>query len=125
MVKSLTAIAVAAAFLLGLAVFEWYFVEGEFSEFGQEVESLYEKTDSETATAEDARLVLSRWEDRKERLHVWIPHNDIVRIDEYMAESVRLIAEKNYALALPKLEVLLHLTECLPDTYKPALENIL
>ncbi len=125
MVKSLTAIGVAAALLLGLAVFEWYFVDKEFSDFGEEIESLYDKTAAETATVEDARVVQTVWEDRKERLHVFLPHNDIMRIDDYMSETVRLIGERNYALALPKLEVLLHLTTCLPDTYKPALENIL
>ena len=65
------------------------------------------------------------WETRKEKLHVWIPHNDISRIDEYMAETVRLVGRKEYDLALAKLEILLHLTECLPNTYSPAIENIL
>lgn len=125
MVKSLTTIGVAAALLFGLAVFEWYFVDKEFSDFGTELESLYEKADAKNASVEDARVVQNRWEDRKERLHVWIPHNDITRIDEYMAESVRLIGEGNYALALPKLAILIHLSECLPGTYKPAVENIL
>ncbi len=124
MVKSLVAIGVAAAMLLGLAVFEWFFVEEEFSAFREELISLYDKTDGGTANAEDARVVQGKWEDRKERLHIWIPHNDIARIDEYMAETVRLIGEEEYTLALPKLEVLIHLSECLPGTYKPAAENI-
>ena len=125
MFKSLTAIGIAAAVLLGLAVFEWNFVRSEFSSFGEEVRSLYDKTEEKTATIEDARVVQSVWEDRKSRLHVWIPHNDVNKIDDYMAEAVRLIAEKDFSLALTKLEVLLHLSECLPDTYMPALENIL
>ena len=125
MVKSLTAIGVAVAILLGLAIFEWYFVRKEFSDFGEEIQSLYDKAEAETATLGDARVVQSVWEDRKSRLHVWIPHNDVNKIDEYMAEAVRYIGEENYALALPKLEVFLHLSTCLPDTYMPALENIL
>ncbi len=125
MVKSLTAIGVCAAFLLGLAIFEWYYVRNEFSDFGEEVQSLYDKAEAETATIGDARVVQSNWEERKSRLHIWIPHNDVNKIDEYMAEAVRYIGEGNYALALPKLEVLLHLSTCLPDTYKPAVENIL
>ncbi len=125
MVKSLTAIAVAAALLLGLGIFEWFFVEAEFNGFREEVESLYEKTEEGTANGEDAKVVQAAWETRKERLHVWIPHNDIARIDDYMSESVRLIAEKNYTLALAKLEILLHLSECLPSTYRPTPENIL
>ncbi len=124
MTKSLTAIAVAVALLIGLGVFEWFFVEGEFSGFREELESLYDKSEQETANGEDAKAVQAAWEQRKERLHVWIPHNDVARIDDYMSESVRLIAEQNYTLALAKLEILLHLTECLPSTYRPALENI-
>ncbi len=125
MVKSLTAIGVAAAILCGLAVFEWYFVREEFSAFHEEIRLLYDKTEAETATLTDARVVQELWEDRKSRLHVWIPHNDVNKIDDYMAESVRLIGEKSFSLALSKLEILLHLSTCLPDTYSPALENIL
>ena len=64
------------------------------------------------------------WEKRKSRLHIWIPHNDISRIDDYVSETVKFVAEGKYDLALPKLEILLHLTECLPATYRPALENV-
>ncbi len=124
MVKSLTAIGISVALLLGLALFEWFYVTGQFSDFRGELESLYTKVEEERASGEDARVVQDRWEDRKENLHVWIPHNDISRIDDYMAETVRLVAEKNFPLALPKLEILLHLSECLPGTYMPAIENI-
>ena len=86
---------------------------------------MIDKTEAETANVEDAKAVRESWESKKEHLHVWIPHNDISRIDYYMSETVRLIAEQNYSLALSKLEVLTHLTKCLPDTYLPALENIM
>ena len=105
-------------------MFEWFFVQREFEDFGEEVQSLYDKTEAETATIGDARVVQGLWEERKERLHVWIPHNDINKIDDYMSEAVRYIGEENYALAAAKLEVILHLSTCLPDTYRPALENV-
>lgn len=125
MVKSLTAILVSIALLVGAALFECFYVEKQFSDFEEELETLAQKTDAETANIEDARAVQTSWENRKEHLHIWIPHNDIARIDEYMAETVRLIGEKEYSLASAKLEIILHLTECLPDTYRPAIENIL
>ncbi len=124
MVKSLTAILLAAALLFGLGLYEWFLVREEFGAFGEEVETLYEKSEAGTASGEDAKAVQTSWESRKERLHVWLPHNDIIRIDDYLSESVRLIAEGNFPLALSKLEVLRHLAKCLPDTYLPALENI-
>ena len=124
MVKSLTAIGIAIALLLGLSIFEWYFLDNEFQDFGEELTILYDKTENGTASGEDARIVQTRWERRRDRLHVWIPHNDIARMDELMAETVELIAEKEYVLALPKIEVLIHMSECLPDTYKPNAANI-
>lgn len=124
MVKSLTAILVAAALLIGLGIFEWFFVQNEFSGFREELETLYEKVDDGTANGEDAKAVQTAWETRKEHLHTWIPHSDISRIDDYMSETVRLVAEGNFTFALAKLEILMHLTKCLPDTYSPAIENI-
>ncbi len=124
MLKSLTAIGVALLLLLGAGLFEWYYVNDQFGAFGEELTTLYQKADEGIANGEDAKAVQASWENRKEKLHVWIPHNDIARIDDYMAETVRLIAEKDYDLALAKLEIVIHLTKCLPDTYKPAVENI-
>ncbi len=124
MVKSLTAILIAAALLAGLGVWEWALVQREFRDFGEELHTLYVKAENETANGEDAKAVQTSWESRKEKLHVWIPHSDITRIDDYMSETVRLVSERNYAFALPKLEILIHLSECLPATYSPALENI-
>ena len=124
MVKSLISISVALALLLGAALFEWFYLDTQFTHFGEELSTLYDKTENESATAEDAQAVQTAWEHRKEHLHVWIPHNDISRIDDYMSETVRLVGEKEFSLALAKLEILLHLTKCLPDTYRPNIENV-
>ncbi len=124
MVKSLIAIFVSALILAGAVFLEWFSVGREFRGFQEALEALYEKTDDNTATYEDARAVQTRWEDGKGKLYVWIPHSDITRMDDYMSEAVRLIAEDEKSLALAKLEILIHLTDCLPDTYKPCLENI-
>lgn len=124
MVKSLLSILITALLIAGLAVFEGVYVNQKFDEFGEELITLVQKAEEETATIEDARAVQTSWESRKEKLHVWIPHNDISRIDDYMSEAVRFIGEKEYTHALAKLEILTHLTKCLPDTYRAALENI-
>ena len=124
MVKSLTAIGVAILLLLGLALFEWYFVNNQFGEFSEELQTLYDKVEAETANGEDAKVVQKVWDRRKNKLHIWIPHNDITRMDDYLAETVQLIADENYALALPKLELLLHLCETVPGTFEPGVENI-
>ena len=110
--------------LLGLAIFEWYFVNNQFGAFGDELQTLYNKVEEETANGEDAKAVQTVWDRRKNKLHVWIPHNDITRMDDYLAETVQLIEEQNYELALPKLELLLHLCKTVPVTFEPGLENI-
>lgn len=125
MVKSLISIALTLALLAGLALFEGLFVKNQFESFEEELQTLVVKVEEETANAEDAKAIQTSWEHRKENLHIWIPHNDITRIDDYMSEMVRLIGEKEYSLARAKLEVLTHLTECLPDTFRAKLENIL
>ena len=125
MVKSLTAILVSLALLLGAGLFEWFYVDDQFDSFKEEVQTLALKTESETANIEDAKAVQSSWEERKEKLYIWIPHNDIARIDEYVAEAVRLIGEKEYSLASAKLEIVLHMTKCLPDTYRPSIGNVM
>ncbi len=124
MVKSIAAILTAIALLIGAAIFECYYVSEQFDSFGKELHTLYLKTENETANIEDAKAVQTSWEERKEHLHVWIPHNDVSRIDDYMSETVRLIGEKEYSYALANLEILIHLCSCLPETYSPALENI-
>ena len=125
MVKSLSAIFVSLALLVGAALFEWFYVERQFSNFDEEVKTLALKTNAEEANIEDAKAEQTSWEQRKEKLYVWIPHNDIARIDEYLAEAVRLIGEKEYSLAAARLEIIMHMTDCLPDTYRPSLGNIL
>lgn len=125
MVKSLSAILVSLALLLGAALFEWFYVDDQFDSFNEEVKTLALKTEAEEANIEDAKAVQTSWEDRKEHLYIWIPHNDIIRIDEYMAEAVRLIGDKEYALANARLEIIMHITCCLPDTYRPSIGNIL
>ena len=57
MVKSLTAIFVSLALLLGAGLFEWFYVEDQFSSFGEEVETLVLKTQAEEANIEDAKAV--------------------------------------------------------------------
>ena len=125
MVKSLISILVALLLLAGAAVFEWVYTEDEFSDFREELETLYDKIDNETVSVEDAKIVQNSWERRKESLYVLIPHSDISKIDDYISQTVGLVNEKDYPLALANLEIVLHLTECLPGTYRPTIENIL
>ncbi len=110
--------------LAGAAVFEHFTIRSTFSGVLEELAALTEKTEEERANYEDARAVQRSWEAKKERLQVLLPHNDVMRMDNYLSETVRLVAEARYEEALPKLEVLTHLAETFPAAYRPSLANI-
>lgn len=124
MIKSLCAIFSVCVLLAGAVLFEALYVGRAFDDFSVELVSLNEKTEEERANYEDARAVQVSWEARKERLQVFLPHNDVSRVDNVLAETVRLVAEGEYTAALPKLEVLIHLAATFPNTYRPTLANI-
>ena len=109
MVKSLISILVAGLLLLGAAIFEGIYVKQQFSAFGEEVSALMQKAEGKQAAAGDAEAVYASWEKRRDELHIWIPHNDISRIDDYLSESIRCFEEEQPTLALAKLEIVLRL----------------
>lgn len=124
MVKSIIAILVSALVIGFSALFEWAIVSKDFKSFHEELTYLTRKLEDGSAGEEDAKAVQTSWERRKKTLHVWIPHNDVSRIDDYMSETVHLVAGGETELAVAKIGIMLHLTHCLPDTYMPHIENI-
>ena len=86
MVKSIIYTLTAIAVCIGIFIFtEWYLQE-QFNEFSSALDSLYTKIEEKTATAEDGYAVRTVWADKKEKLHVFIPHNDISYIDYWLSE---------------------------------------
>lgn len=124
MIKSITAIASVLVILTGAVIFEQFFVAQSFSSFHEELYALYQKTDAGDANVEDARAVRKAWEARKETLQVFLPHNDVARVDLHLSEAVRLIGEGENALALAKLETLLQLAATFPQSYRATPANI-
>lgn len=124
MVKSI--IYTLAAILLSVVFFVWTdkYIGEQFGRFHSAVETLYEKTEQGEAVREDAYAVRALWEDKKEKLHVFIPHNDIAQVDYYLSEACALIYKSDFTPALGKLEALLEISKTLPDAYRVRLENI-
>lgn len=124
MVKSIIYTAVAIALCIGIFIFgEWY-LNTQFNEFSTAVNSLYEKVDDRTATPDDGYAVRMLWEDKKSKLHIIIPHNDISYIDYWLSECCGLLENDEYELALGKVEVLKEITKNLPDAYRIRIENV-
>lgn len=124
MVKSIIYTLIAIALCLGIFFGTEYYIKSQLTEFHTALETLYDKIEDENATREDAYAVREMWADKKSRLHIIIPHNDISYVDYWLSEACGLIYEKQYPLALGKIEVLLEITKNLPDAYSVKLENI-
>jgi hypothetical protein len=125
MVKTLTSIFLSLTLLIGISVYEIYYVEKEFTEFSEQLESLYSKTEEHTASVEDAEAVRISWNDKKKTLHIWIPHNDISYVDYWLSEALGCIYTESYDDALSKIEVLQEIAKNIPSSYAFSLENIL
>ena len=124
MVKAIIYTLTAIALCVGLFIFTEWYVDKQFKEFSAAVEILYDKVEKETANREDGFAVRTLWNDRKEKLHIFLPHNDISYIDYWLSEACGLIYNQEYSLALGKLEVLKEIAANLPDSYTLRLENI-
>lgn len=124
MVKAIIYTLAAIALCAGLFVFTEWYVNKQFKDFSDALEFLYDKVEKETANREDGFAVRTLWNDRKEKLQIFLPHNDISYIDYWLSEACGLIYNEEYALALGKLEVLKEITANLPSAYTLKLENI-
>ncbi|MDE7330062.1 MAG: DUF4363 family protein [Clostridia bacterium] len=124
MVRAIAYTLTAIALCVGLFVFTEWYLHKQFEEFSTALDALYLKVEDETATAEDGYAVRAMWADKKEKLHVFIPHNDISYIDYWLSECCGLLYNGNYELALGKVEVLKEIAKNLPDAYSVKLENV-
>lgn len=125
MVKTLASIFISLALLLGISFYEIYYVDEEFKEFSEQLESLYNKTENKTANRQDAEAVRASWNKKKETLHIWVPHTDISYVDYWLSEGLSLIYTEDYDEALSKIEVLIEICDKIPGTYTFSWENIL
>lgn len=124
MVKAIIYTVTAIALCVGLFIFTEWYVTKQFTEFTVALETLYDKVDEKTANREDGFAVRTMWNDRKRKLNIFLPHNDIAYVDYWLNETCGLIYNQKYELALGKLEVLKEIAANLPDSYTLKIENI-
>ncbi|MDE6667116.1 MAG: DUF4363 family protein [Clostridia bacterium] len=124
MVKSICYTVAAILICIGLFIFADWYLGNQFDEFSAALDSLYTKIENETATREDGYAVRTLWEDKKSKLHILVPHNDISYIDYWLSEACGLLYNEKYDLALGKIEVLREISKNLPDSYSIKFENI-
>lgn len=124
MVKNLLAILISSLLLIGISVYELNYMEREFDKLTEQVQTLIDKTEEETANIEDAKALKHSWDNVKETMHVWVPHNDLASVDLVLNEAVGHLYEDNYRAALPKLVVVLEQFKKIPSSYSLSIENI-
>ena len=124
MVKAIWYTVAAILLCIGLFIFTEWYLHNQFDEFSAALDSLYTKIEDETATREDGYAVRALWEDKKSKLQVLVPHNDISYVDYWLSEACGLLYNGQYDLALGKIEVLKEISKNLPDAYSIRIENI-
>ncbi len=124
MVKAISYTLAAIALCVGLFIFADIYINKQFDEFAVALDALYTKVEDKTATREDATSVRTLWNDKKSKLQILLPHNDISYVDYWISEACGLLYNGEYELALGKIEVLKEITKNLPDAYIIRFENI-
>ena len=124
MVKTIASIFISLAAILGIAACEIHSVGNTFRTFSRALIALYNKTEDKTATYEDGCAVRSFWKEKKRTLHVWIPHTSIENVDYQLNEALGYLYQQKYDDALPKIEVLIEMSDKIPRSYSFSFENI-
>ena len=124
MIRTLISALVTIALLLGLSFYEAQYVHDKFEEFYTALHTLKEKTQHGTVTHADGLALREFWDGHKIIMHVWIPHNVLYEIDYQLDEAIGLLSVEEYKDALPKIEVILGLSENVPYGYTLKLGNI-
>jgi hypothetical protein len=125
MVKSIITTLGAIIVLLCFSLYEQHYINETFSEFKEIMVCVYHKVENDEARKDDALSAQTYWISKKEKLHIFIPHNEIKEIDLWLAESTTLIENNKKEDALSKLDVVIELIEQIPKTFSFRIENIL
>lgn len=124
MVKTAFSALIALLIIVGISWFELAFVNQTFSEFRVILEGLYKKVQSDDATFEDGYAVREFWLEKKEVLHVWLPHTSIASVENELNEAMGYLRQGNTEDALPKIEILINMTLVIPEAYTISLKNV-
>ena len=124
MFRTIASIVVTFMIILGVSLFETWYVQSTFAYFNQILQGLQNKVELQIATYEDGVSLQTYWDEKKRWLHVWIPHSSLQEIDYQLDEAVGFLYKNDYDGALPKISVLLGLSEHIPSAYDYTIGNI-
>ncbi len=124
MIRTIISIFISFAIIFGLSFYEIWYVQTTFKRFHEILNALYQKTESHTATYEDGTSVRYYWEEKKQALHVWLPHTMLQEVDYHLDEALGYLYNDDYSNALAQLEVAVELSLEIPHSYSLIPQNI-
>ncbi len=124
MIRTIISVALSFALIFGLSFYEIWYVQKTFACFHEILDTLYQKTESHTATYEDGTSVRYYWEKEKRTLHVWLPHTMLQEVDYHLDEAIGYLYNDDYSNALAQLEVAIELSMEIPRSYSLIPQNI-
>ena len=124
MIRTIASIFITLGLILGVSFYESKCVDRAFDELRATFETLQEKAELGTATYNDGVAARSFWDKKKETLHFWLAHSALQEIDFQLNEAIGFLSLDDNEGALPKIEVLIGLTDAIPHSYNFDVKNI-
>lgn len=125
MVKSIISVIVASLILFLASLCEQNYINNTFNELKDSFVVIYNKIENDTAVKEDILSAQKLWISKKEKLHIFISHNEIKEVDLWIAETVTLVENGKKEDALSKIDVVIELMEQIPKSFSFRVENLL
>ena len=125
MVKSILSVIITLSLIIFGAFIESFYVKKSFKELNQIAIVCQHKADDQTLSSNDTNLLQNTFLRKRKLLHVFIPHTEIKEMELWISESVKCAKDLNYQDASLKLEVVIELTEQIPNNFKLTWQNIL
>ena len=122
--KTVVGLLVALLLLIGCSLYEVFYITTAVQRIREKTISLFHLTEEGKATHEDGNVLRLAWEHEKRQLHVWLPHTAIENVDYHLNEALGYLYQENYEDALPKLEVIIDMTENIIRTISVLPENV-
>ena len=125
MVKSILSVIITLSLIIFGAFIESFYVKKSFKELNQIAIVCQHKADEQTLSSNDTNLLQNTFLRKRKLLHVFIPHTEIKEMELWISESVKCAKDLKYQDASLKLEVVIELTEQIPNNFKLSWQNIL
>ena len=124
MIRTIASAIITLLLILGISIYDIHYVQTSFEVFHDALRTLKQKAELGEATYDDGLALRAYWDTKKQVMHIWVPHTPLAEIDYQLDEAIGYLYTHDYAGAMPNIEVLLGLSENIPDSYTLSLGNI-